>query len=108
VVENLLLANQLAEHQEFVIPVSSCGQKAGTASDQGINTAKIPIKMAELLLDRSSNLADGRALLLCHCQKLLTGFLSMRTWLLAKRSSDRRMHRVNQFFCNFSGFVEQG
>lgn len=107
-IENSLLAYQFTDHQELVVPVPSCGQKTATTGDQGINADKVPLQMAEPLLDRLSNLADARAFIISHCKKLLPGFLSMRSWLLAKLISDWRMHRVNQFLRDFSGFIGHG
>jgi hypothetical protein len=37
VIKNGLLADQLADHQQLLIDMSSGGQKAATTSDQGVN-----------------------------------------------------------------------
>ena len=85
----------------------ACGKKAATASDQGINAGQIPLQMAQLLLNGLADLADARPLHLGHGQKLLSGFLAVRAWLIAKGFSDMRMHLINQLFGDLPGLIEQ-
>ena len=63
-IENGLLSDQLADHQQLLVDVPSSGQKAAATSDQGVNARQIPLEMAKLLLDRLADLADTGPLFL--------------------------------------------
>ena len=73
VIENGLLADQLADHKQFLIDVPSSGQKAATTSDQGVDAREISLQVAELLLDRLADLVDTRSLLLLLRRSLRLG-----------------------------------
>lgn len=107
-IENGLLSDQLADHQQLLVDVPSSGQKAAATSDQGVDAREISLQVAKLLLDRLADLVDTRSLLLGHCKKLLPRLLPVRTRLMAKAFSDLRMHRINQDLSHLSCFVEQG
>jgi hypothetical protein len=85
----------------------TCRKKRATAGDQGINAAKIPLQMPQLLLNGLADLADARSLFLGHGQKLLPGFLAMCSRLIAKGCSDLRMHRINQLLRDLPGLIEK-
>jgi hypothetical protein len=48
VIENGLLANQLTDHQKLLVDRPSGGQKAATASDQGVNARKTPPQVTDV------------------------------------------------------------
>ena len=108
VIENGLLADQLADHKQFLIDVPTGGQKAATTSNQGVNAREVSLDVAELLLDRLADLADTRPLLLFHSKKLLSRLFAVCTRRVAKAFPDLRMHRVNQDLSHLPGFIEQG
>jgi hypothetical protein len=58
VIENGLLADQLADHQQLPVDMPSGGQKAAITSDQRVNACQIPLEVTKLLLDRFADLAD--------------------------------------------------
>lgn len=58
VIENRLLADQLADHQQLLIDMPSDGQKASTTSDQAVDAHQIPLEVAKLLLDGLAYLVD--------------------------------------------------
>ncbi len=106
-IKNLLLTDQFTDHQQLMVPMPSCCQKGATTSNQGINTCKIPLKMAQLLSNGPADLGNARSLLLRHGEKLLSGFLAMCSKLIAKGCSDLRMHRINQLLCDLPGLIDQ-
>ena len=87
-IENALLADQLADHQQFPVDMPSGGQKAATTSDQGVNACQIPLEVTQLLLDRFADLADPWLLLFGHFKKLLPRLFAECTWLVAKAFPD--------------------
>jgi hypothetical protein len=64
VIENGLLADQLTDHQQLLVNMSSGGQKAATTSDKGVNAREVSLQVAELLIDGLAYLADTGPLLL--------------------------------------------
>ena len=64
--------------------------------------------MAKLLFDGLSDLADARPLVLGHGQKLLPGFLAVRSRLEAKGITDLRVHRIYQLLGDLSCLTEKG
>ena len=108
VIENALLSDQLADHQELLVEMPSGGQKAATTSDQGINAHQITLEAAELLFDCLADLADSGPLLFGHCKKLLPRPFAVCAWLVSKTFPDLRIHRINQDLSHLPGFIEQG
>ena len=106
-IENGLLSDQLADHQQFLIDVPAGGQKTATTSDQGVNAREVSLDVAELLLDRLPDLADTGPFLLSHSKKLLPRLFAVRTWLVAKAISDLRMHRINQDLSHLPRVIEK-
>ena len=107
VIENGLLADQLADHQQLLIVMPSGCQKAAATSDHGVNTRQIPLEVAKLLLDGLADLVDSGPLLFGHGKKLLPRLFAVRTRLMPKAFSDLRMHCINQDLSNLPGFIEQ-
>jgi hypothetical protein len=107
VIEDVLLANQLTDHQQPLIGMPSGRKKASAAGDQGVNTRQIPLQVAKLLLDGFANLADARPLLFGNRKKLLPSFFAVCAWFTVKGFSDLRVHRVDQDLGHLPGFIEQ-
>ncbi len=107
VIENSLLADLLADHQQSLVDMPSGAQKAATTSDQGVNACQIPLEVAKLLLDGLAYLIDTGSFLLGHSKKLLPRLFAVRTRLMAKTFSDLSMHRINQHLSYLPRFIEQ-
>lgn len=107
VIENGLLADQLADHQQLLMDMRSGCKKGATTSDQADNAHQISLKVAKLLLDGFAYPVDTESLLLCHSKKLLPRLFAMRSRLKAKAFSDQRMHRINQNLSYLPRFIEQ-
>ena len=107
VIENRLLADQLADHQQLLIDMPSGGQKASTTSDQAVDARQIPLEVAKLLLDGLAYLVDTGSLFLLNSKKLPPRLFAVRTRLMAKAFSDLRMHRINQNLSRLPRFIEQ-
>ena len=73
VIENHLLADQLADHQQLLINMPSGGQKAATTSDQAVDACQISLEVAKLLLDGLAYLVDTGPLLLLLRRSLRLG-----------------------------------
>jgi hypothetical protein len=106
-IEIALLTHQLTDDQKLVAPMAISCQKPAATGDQRIDHRPVPLQMTELLLDDLADLVDPRLLFLAHGEKLLSGFLSVRTWLRAKSFPDWRVYRVNQSLCHLSGFIQE-
>ena len=73
VIENGLLADQLTDHQQLLVDMTSGGQKPATTSDQGVNAREISLQVAKLLLDGLADLVNTRLLLLLLRRSLRLG-----------------------------------
>lgn len=106
VIENGLLADQLADHQQLLLDMPSGGQKVATTSDQAVNARQIPLEVDKLLLDGLAYLIDTGSLLLGHSKKLPPRLFAVGTRLMAKAFSDLRMHRINQYLSHLPRVIE--
>ena len=88
VVKNVLLSDHLSGNQELPIGILPSRQKACATSGQSINAGQIALEMTKLLLDRLADHVDSGSLLLCHCQELFPGLLTVCAWLRAKGFSE--------------------
>lgn len=107
VIENVLLTNQLAGHQQFTEPMPTCRQKGRATGDQSIDAGQSPLQMTHLLLNGLANLGDARALLLGYNKKLLPCFLTMCARLIPTRLSVLSMHCINQLLRDLPGLIKQ-
>ena len=73
VIENRLLSEPLADHQQLLIDMPSGGQKAATTSDQAVDARQNPLEVAMLLLDGLAYLVDAGSLFLLLRKNLLLG-----------------------------------
>ncbi|QNG27836.1 hypothetical protein H0O21_04450 [Synechococcus sp. HK01-R] len=73
VMENGLMADQLADYQQLLIDMPSGGQKAATTSDQGVDAREISLEVAKLLLDGLADLVDTVFFLLLLRRSLRLG-----------------------------------
>jgi hypothetical protein len=81
-------------------------EKTCPARYEGIDAGQNVHQIAKLLFDGLTDLADARPLLLGHGQRLLPGFLAVRTRLEDKGFSDLRVYLVNQLVGHFSCLTE--
>jgi len=73
VIENGLLSDQLADHQQLLVDVPSSGQKAAVTSDQGVDAREISLQVPQLLLDGLADLVNPGPLLLLLRRSLRLG-----------------------------------
>ena len=76
-VKNVQLSDYLSGYQELPIGILPSRRKACTTGSQGINTGQIALEMSKLLLDRLADHVDSGSFLLCHCQELFPGLLTV-------------------------------
>ena len=106
-IENGLLADQLTDHQQFLVDMPSGSQKAAATVDQGVNAREVSLLVSELLFDCLADLADSGSLLFGHCKKLLPRLFAVCTRLVAKAFPGLRMHRIDQDLSDLPGFIEK-
>jgi hypothetical protein len=87
--------------------MTSCGKKAATAGDHGINACQIPLQVAKLLLNGLADLVNPWPLLLGNSKKLLPHFSAVCARLMAKIFLDLIMHGMDQDLDHLSCFIEQ-
>lgn len=72
-IQDVLLPDQLADDQEFLIGVAPSSQKAGAKAGHGVDAGQIALEMAKLLLDCFVDLIDSGAFLLLLRRSLRLG-----------------------------------
>jgi hypothetical protein len=104
VIENGLLADQLADHLQLLVDIPSGGQKTAATCDQSVKARQIPLEVAKLQLDSLADLTDTGPLLLGHSKQLLSRSFAECTRLVAKAFPYLRIHRINQDLSHLPGY----